>query len=370
MEKRKLGKTGLELSLMGMGGFHFIETPRKDVDFLLNTFLERGGNYIETAADYGDGLSEQKVGLSVSHRRKDFILTSKCMQRTMEGARKSLERSLKNLKTDYLDLFFMHAVQSKEEVDQIHSANGAMQTALQAQKEGKVRFIAISGHGQPDALEYAINQADYDVLMTGFNYYDRFNFPTAENSLLQTCLDKNMGVLGMKALADGYLFKSFEMAIRYTLSLPIASLVLGANTLDYLEQDLKVINDFKPLTEEEKEELFFNAPELGNYVCRQCNKCDDKNGFKPSELFLIEGLFDRQMDNGKVENPESFALRERLKHWFEQQDVAFNKYKSFAVKVDPNKDYSTLNATCPYGIDVNNKIKLAHSKLSQERFIF
>ncbi|MBT4286115.1 MAG: aldo/keto reductase [Deltaproteobacteria bacterium] len=370
MEKRNLGKTGLELTLMGMGGFHFIETPKKEVELLLNTYLDKGGNYIETAADYGDGLSEQKVGLSVAHRRKDFILTSKCMQRTEEGATESLNRSLKYLKTDYLDLFFMHAVQSKAEVDQIHSADGAFQAALAAQKEGKIRFIAISGHGQPDALEYAINQADYDVLMTGFNYYDRFNFPTAEGSLLQTCLKKNMGVLGMKALADGYLFKSFETAIRYTLSLPIASLVLGANTLEYLEQDLKVINDFKPLSETEKEALYFKAPELGDYVCRQCGKCDEENGFKPSELFLLEGIFDRQMDNGKVENPESFALRERLKHWFFQEEIALQKYQKLSPKVNPDKDYSALNSTCPYGIDVNKKIKLAHSKLSQKRFIF
>ncbi|MBN2775214.1 MAG: aldo/keto reductase, partial [Prolixibacteraceae bacterium] len=272
MERRILGKTGLELSIIGFGGFHLIETPLKECKNMLNYYLDNGGNYIETAADYGDGISEKKIGMAVSHRRQEFILASKCARRTKTETQKSIERSLNNLKTEYLDILFMHGVQSKDEANRIHGTDGAMEAAVNAQKEGKVRYVAISGHGEPEALTYAINQASYDVLMTGFNYFDRFNFPATENELLPECTSKGIGILGMKALADGYLYQSWRAGIRYALSLPITSLVLGINTMEYLKNDLSLANHFFPMSNEEKEKLYSEAPELGNYVCRQCKK--------------------------------------------------------------------------------------------------
>ncbi|MBN2089607.1 aldo/keto reductase, partial [candidate division KSB1 bacterium] len=180
MQKRKLGNTGLELSIMGMGGFHFIETAKNEVEFLLNTYLDHGGNYIETAADYGHGISERKIGMTVARRRQDYFLASKCVKRNRNDAEKSIETSLRNLNTDYLDILFLHAVQTAEDVNAIFSANGAMEAVIAAQKAGKIRYIGISGHGYPLALQQALQQTDFDVLLTGFNYIDRFNFPSIE----------------------------------------------------------------------------------------------------------------------------------------------------------------------------------------------
>ena len=122
-----------------------------------------------------------------------------------------------------------------------------------------MRFIAISGHGRQPALLDAVNRYPFDVLMTGFNYFDRFNFPDVESELLPRCLEKGVGVLGMKALADGYLYRSWKHAIRYSLSLPIASLVLGINNREILENDLRLAERFKPLTEVEREKLYDEA---------------------------------------------------------------------------------------------------------------
>ncbi|MBD3290714.1 aldo/keto reductase [candidate division KSB1 bacterium] len=369
MQKRQLGKTELELSIMGMGGFHLVETPQADVGIILNTYLDRGGNYIETAADYGDGLSEKKIAHAVSNRRQDYFLASKCSRRTKKEAMESIERSLKNLRTDYLDIIFMHGVQSIAEAKQIFAPGGAIEAVVQCQQEKKVRYIGITGHGQPDALIYAIRHHHYDLLMTGFNYFDRFNFPKTEQILIKECLEKDVGLLGMKALADGYLYSSVESGIRYTLSLPISSLILGVNTLEYLERDLAVIENFEPMTEEEQEELFSKAPELGNYVCRLCGDCDTAE-FRPSQIFLMEGEYDRQMDDGTVPGPAQYALRERLKHWFAQTDSARERYQHYPRKVDPNADYNHLNEKCPYGINIDRKLKLAHSKLSKGDVIF
>lgn len=370
MEKRVLGNTGLELSIIGYGGFHLVEVPRREASTLLNTYLDRGGNYIETAESYGAGVSERKVGEAVAHRRSEFVLATKTKARTREAALSALEGSLRRLRTDHVELFFMHEPQSVEEAKQLLAPGGAIEAFEAAREAGKARFLAISGHGRPAGIQHCVEHYPVDALMTGFNYFDRFNFPQTEAELLPLCLQKGVGVLGMKALADGYLYRNPEAAIRYTLGLPIASLVLGINTLEYLERDLAIAAAFKPMGEDEKEELYRSAPELGRYVCRQCGKCRAPDGFAPWEVFLAEGLYDRQMSDYTVPEPELYALQERLKHWFGQSDWAREEYGRLAGKVDPEADYSGLNALCPYGIDVDRKLKIAHGKLSGDGYLF
>ncbi len=369
MQTRQLGATTLSPTLMGMGGFHLIETPQADVTEILNSYLDRGGNYIETAADYGDGLSEQKIGAAVSHRRNEFILASKCGRRSKTEAETSIQRSLKNLRTDHLDILFMHAVQSEEDAEKIVAKDGAIHAALEAQKTGAVKYIAISGHGYPYGLLRSIELFDYDILMTHFNYFDIYNYPIINDQLVPKCVKNGIGLIGMKALADGYLYRSTEQGIRYALSQPISTLVLGANTMHYLGYDLQFIDKFQPMNDNELATLKKNAVELNDYVCRQCQTCDSPL-IKPSEIFAIEGEFDRQMDDGRITDPAHYALRERLKHWFAQDKSAQARYAAYEGTVDPAVDYSFLNALCPHNIDINRKLKMAHAKLSMENYIF
>jgi predicted aldo/keto reductase-like oxidoreductase len=257
-----------------------------------------------------------------------------------------------------------------EEARQILSPGGAMEAVHVAKEEGKMRFVGVSGHGRPAGILHSVQNHFYDVLMTGFNYLDRFNFPQIEDELLPLCLEKGTGVLGMKALADGYLYRNTEQAIRYTLSLPIASLVLGINRRDYLEKDLAIAEHFKPLSDGEREELFRSAPELGAYVCRLCGKCRNGDCFDPSEVFVIEGLFDRQMDNYVTPDPALYALQERLKHWFGQAEWAREEYRKLPFTIDPEGDYRALNRLCPYGIDIDRKLKISHAKLSGSGLLY
>jgi aryl-alcohol dehydrogenase-like predicted oxidoreductase len=371
MRKRALGRTGLELSLLGFGGFHLVEVTRREASWLLNTYLDRGGNYIETAAQYGDGISERKIGEAVSHRRSEFVLATKTGKRTKAEALASLEHSLANLRTDHVDLFFMHEPQTVAEARAILAPGGAMEAFEEARRAGKARFVAVSGHGRPAGILHSVQNHPYDVLMTGFNYLDRFNYPQLEGELLPLCQAKGVGVLGMKALADGYLHRDPATAIRYTLSLPIASLVIGINSREYLEEDLRIVERFRPLAEKEKERLFRTAPELGDYVCRLCGKCRNggQDGLDPQEVFLLEGLFDRQMDSQRVMQPAAFALQERLKHWFDQTAWAREEYGRLAARVDPERDYTALNRLCPYDIDIDRKLKIAHTKLTAGEYL-
>ena len=206
--------------------------------------------------------------------------------------------------------------------------------------------------------------------MTGFNYFDKFNFPATESILLKECNDRGIGVMGMKSLADGYLYRNPVDAIRYTLSLPITSLVLGINSMAYLEMDLGIAKNFVPMTEEEITELYSSAPELGSYVCRLCGRCSDGAGLNPQEIFLLEGLFDRQMDSLETVDPPQYALQERLKHWFDQRAWAQEEYRKLKGKVNPSQDYRSLNKLCPYGIDIDRKLKIAHAKLLSNQYIY
>lgn len=228
MEKRKFGKTGMETSVLGFGGFHLLEIPIKDVDYLLNRYLDMGGNYIETARWYGDGYSEKKIGATVSHRRDEFIIATKTENRDKSTYTKNLDASLKNLKTDHIDLHIIHAIGYKypeggtrfDDLKEALASGGALEGAQEAVKQGKIRFVGISMHGQPDVLIEAINQYPFDAVMTTINYYDRFNFPKIEEVLVPLALKKQIAVILMKPVADGYLWRSAETAFRYALSQP------------------------------------------------------------------------------------------------------------------------------------------------------
>jgi hypothetical protein len=122
------------------------------------------------------------------------------------------------------------------------------------------------------------------------------------------------------------------------------------------------------MTDAEKEEVYRTAPELGDYVCRLCGKCRTDQ-FDPQAVFLLEAAFDRQMDSMRVDDSARYALQERLKQWFNQKDVARREYAALGLKVDPGKDYSRLSELCPYGINIDRKLKIAHEKLSANGYI-
>ena len=139
MEKRKLGNTGLELSLLGFGGFHLIEVVQTEVDFLLNRYLDEGGNYIETAEGYGPRLSEPKIGKAVAHRRDEFILATKTHSRTKQEALEALDLSLELLRTDYVDIWFMHHLQTEAEAQAVLAPGGAMEAVDEA--SGRAKYV-------------------------------------------------------------------------------------------------------------------------------------------------------------------------------------------------------------------------------------
>ena len=364
MERRPFGQTGEQVSILGAGGFHLLEISVADAERVLGRYLDAGGNYVETASGYGDGASEAKIGRAIAHRRDEYLLASKVGNRDKAGALATLERSLRLLKTDHLDLWLMHGVQDVENSERLLAPGGALEAAEQARKDGKVRFIGISGHGQPVGLLHALRGYHYDAVMVPLNYYDHFNFPDIQRRLLPMARQAGTAVIAMKAVGDGYLWRSPGLAFRYAWSLPVSMVVSGMNTTEMLEEDLAFAENFTPMSEADIAHLYATAPEYRNYVCRQCASCQVVSGIHLSRIFELEGWYDRQMWDGVITDPEDYSLRVRLGAWFGQQQLARDTYASEEIQIDPEADYSDLNGRCAHGLDIDRKLKNAHAKLT------
>ncbi len=364
MEKRRFGNTGLETSLLGFGGFHLLEIPTTEADFLINTYLDAGGNYIETAPSYGNGESERKIAKAIKTRRNECILTTKTTERTKEGAAASIDNSLKNLGVDHVDLLMMHAVGTMDALETILAPNGAMEAAVLAKKQGKIRNIGISMHGQADVLIKSLQDYPFDAVMPTINYYDHCNFPEIENELVPLALEKDVAIILMKPVADGLLWKNPEIAFRYAMSTPSSVIVTGMNTREMLFADLEYAKNFVPLTPAEKEDIFLTAEELGNYVCRQCGKCMPcPQNINIPEVFKYEGYFDRQMRDGQVRNSAEFALRDRLRFWFNNAELAKERYTQLKQNASNCNQCGVCMPKCPYNIDIISKMKMVDYKL-------
>jgi predicted aldo/keto reductase-like oxidoreductase len=216
----------------------------------------------------------------------------------------------------------------------------------------------------------ALRRYPFDVIMTNFNYYDRFNFPLIEEELLPLAAgaQHNVGIVGMKVVADGLLWRSAPQAFRYAWTLPVHVIVAGMNTMAMLEQDLAYAETFTPMSQEEQEQWFFDAPELGSYVCRQCDKClpcpTSKGNIDIPRIFELEGWFDRQIWDGVVRDPGDYWVRTALRFWYGNEERARAAYAELPVKADACTDCGECEARCPYHLPIADKLRRAHDKLS------
>jgi hypothetical protein len=367
MRYRTLGRTGLEVSILGLGGFHLLELSPLYAKQIIHRYLDAGGNYIETAAEYGDGNSEQKIGPVMAERRGDCVLATKCHARARDEAEQFIARSLKNLQTDHVDILFMHHIQTPEELNRILAPDGALRAAEKAKEQGQTRFIGITNHGHPQNLIQALKDYPFDVIMTNVNYFDRFNFPGIEEELLPLAQEREVGIVGMKAVADGLLWRSAETAFRYAWSLPIHVMAAGANTLDLLEKDLALAEQFTPMNDEEREQLFTKAPEMGNYVCRQCGKClPCPEGIDIPGIFKLEGWYDRQIWDGVVREPGDYLMRQILRFWFQNEKRAKDAYAALDVKADACTECGECVPRCPYQLPIIEKLQNVRYKITTE----
>ncbi len=262
----------------------------------------------------------------------------------------------------------MHSVESMEALDKILGPDGAMEAAEQARRDGKVKHIGISMHGVPDVLIRALKEYPFAAVMTTINYYDHFNFPDIQETLVPLAHEKGAGVILMKPVGDGLLWKSAAQGFRYAFSQDVSVVVAGINNREMLETDLRYAEEFQPMSPAEIDDLYTNAPELGSYVCRQCGKClPCPEGIDIPKVFLCEGVYDRQMADGVVDSAAEFALKERLRFWFGNQKTAKERYLALDVRADKCTQCNECTPRCPYGIDIARKMAIVDYKLGENR---
>lgn len=351
-----LGASKLTASRLGLGGFHQVEISSEIVSQIVDAYLAAGGSYIETARSYGRGASEQKLGRALAGRREQVTLVSKSSQREADGIRQELEASLEALQTDHLDFYFLHNVMNDKQLATIQGKGGALEALLTARDEGLVKGIGFSSHRPPMYLK-GIEQLPLSVILIWDNFLDNLYLPIIREEVYPLAREKGVAITAMKPLADGFLYRSPEEALRFTLGGGCDVVVCGMNTLEHVQEGVRAISA-GPLSEAEHKALMTNAPELGTYVCRQCGVCPDSL----MELFRLEGYHDRQMIDYLPHDPADYALRLRLNRWFALHGIAKQRFRELGHGDDHYLDASK-DIECPYNIDVMRKALITLAKL-------
>lgn len=263
---RPLGNTGLEVSILGLGGHHVaVSGSEYNAHRLVHTALEQGINFFDTAESYGAGNSERWLGTALAGVRKSIILMTKTYapaERSAESARRHLEGSLSRLRTDYLDLWQLHSVQSPEDVDRAFAPGGAMEFIMESKRQGTVRFVGVTGHVTPAAhrraLEYWDRGVRFDVMQMPLNPLD-WHQRSFTREVLPLVVERGIGLIAMKTSADGALMRESLATIdecqRYVWSLPISLAVVGMEGPELIRENARRAREFHAMSEAEIGEL-------------------------------------------------------------------------------------------------------------------
>jgi len=262
MPVRTLGRTGVKVSLVGLGGWHL------GFDFIdenlsvriIRTAIDSGINFMDNCWDYNEGASEKRMGkaLKDGYRERVFLMT-KIDGRTKKDAAKQLDESLKRMQTDHIDLMQFHEVIRDGDPDRIFSEGGGMEAMLEAKKAGKVRYVGFTGHKSPDIHLKMLNTAfahnfTFDSVQMPLNVMDA-HYNSFGEKVLPVLVEHNIGVLGMKPMGDSLILKSKTVTpiecLHFAMNLPTSVVITGCDSLPILEQALKAARSFRPLSKDE-----------------------------------------------------------------------------------------------------------------------
>jgi predicted aldo/keto reductase-like oxidoreductase len=257
--RRKLGRTGETVTIIGLGGFHVGKQKTEDESVsLIRAAIDGGITFLDNCWDYNDGQSEVRMGKALrdGYRQKVFLMT-KIDGRDHASAARQIDESLRRLGTDRLDLLQMHEVIRPDDPERIFAKGGALEAVLAARQAGKVRFVGFTGHKSPAIHKHMIETADahgftWDTVQMPLNVMDAHR-DSFEKVVLPLALARGMGIIGMKPMGDPFILDSKTVTpaecLQYTMSLPVSVCVTGIDSPAVLEQDLRVARGFAPLSE-------------------------------------------------------------------------------------------------------------------------
>jgi predicted aldo/keto reductase-like oxidoreductase len=273
---RMLGKTGAKVTIIGMGcGSRWLSYGDEGAAIkALNLAIDSGIGYLDTAYGYNRGQSETWVGKLMATRRKEVFLATKIEPRNGEEAMRSLDGVLKRLQTDHIDLISVHSLSNEDDLARIEAADGILNTLYKLRHQKVTRFIGITSHTDPTVLKNALERHDFDCVqmalnaalqgMRGIGGGNQALNPVIKTSFelvaLPLAVKKNLGIIGMKVMAQDALLepgpkqKDPAKLFRYTLSLPIATAIVGMPKLEHIRENARWARAFTPLSETEMKE--------------------------------------------------------------------------------------------------------------------
>ncbi|MBA7629763.1 hypothetical protein ES703_37267 [subsurface metagenome] len=285
MMKIRLGKTELMVSRVGMGGIPITRPPLDEAIKIINDALDLGVNFIDTAIAYT--TSEARIGQAIEDRRDDVILTTKAWGKTREQALEQLDTSLKNLRTDYLDIWQFHGINTMDAYHQIMDTGGAYEAALEALEDGRVKHIGFSSHSLEVALKLVPRDA-FEAVQFPFNFISR----EAANTLVPLAKKHDVGFIGMKPFAGG-MIKDANLAIKYVLQFDNVVPDLGIEKLSDITEIVDIVNGSWDISQDEHDEIEAFYAKTGNRFCRQCEYCGPcPNGVIIHGLMYLERLYE------------------------------------------------------------------------------
>jgi len=356
MDKRRLGKTELMTSVIGFGGIKLPIVKQEDATEVLNKALDMGVNFVDTARGYSD--SEEKIGKAISHRRNEFYLSTKSPATTADKMKKEIETSLKNLRTDNIDLYLCHNLRHPENYDTVMGPDGALKALQEAKSQGMINHIAFSSHRYHETMKAGILSGEFEAIMLSYNI---LNDELVDEEILPLAKENDLGVIIMKPLAGGALVSTppdmklasegredkaitATQALRFVLANDAVTLAIpGMTNIRELEENVNAGETFQQLTEEEKSELVKAAEVLGREFCRGCGYCQPcPQGVRIPIILRHLGYYQR----------------------YGMKDWAIGRYRMVEVKADNCVECGQCESKCPYDIPIIEKLKEAHSLLT------
>lgn len=283
MPTRSLGKTGYKVGVLSLGGQATIEIKgrEEEAEKIINRAIDLGINYIDTAASYGQGVSQLNIGRVMKSRREEVWLSTKTHDRTYDGSMRLLEESLKNLQTDHLDTWQLHNVQRMEQLDQIFADNGAIKALEKAKSEGVVRNVGITGHFEPMVLLEGIRRYRFDSILLAVNAAD-VHYLSFKNYLLPEAQKMGIAIIGMKVTTRSRILSTWtppppeqqpderlrttkpgtitiKEALTYNMSLPVSTTIIGVDSIAQIEENVRIASEFTPLSQAQMEEIEYKT---------------------------------------------------------------------------------------------------------------
>ena len=327
MEYRILGKTGLKISRLGFGGIPIQRIDAEGTKVLMHQLKDAGVNFIDTARGYT--VSEEYLGYALEGIREDFVIATKSMSRTKEAMAADIDISLKNLRTDHIDLYQVHNA-TPEQLQQVVAPGGALEALQEAKAAGKIGHIGLTAHSL-DTFKIALEMDWVETFMFPYNIVE-----TQAEKLIAEAAKKNIGFIDMKPLAGGAI-EDATLALRYICANPNVTVVIpGMAEPKELQQNIAAVSDTSPITAEEKAKFLEVRSQLGTQFCRRCNYCQPCSaGINISGAFLFDG----------------YLSRYGLADWAKSRYATMEKKASDCIGCGACED------RCPYNLPIRQMLK-------------